>query len=105
MHIVGAIGTDCHRLLKTEAFESNTITTGWLDTLISANMTAERPDNTLAVICGAVTKAHLQTVAASDEYKRILDKGQVPDKNLLRTAPVSTPCSATAERSASDCAR
>jgi acetyl-CoA carboxylase/biotin carboxylase 1 len=49
-------------------------------------MTAERPDNTLAVICGAVTKAHLQAVAASDEYKRILDKGQVPDKNLLRTA-------------------
>ncbi|WAR55326.1 hypothetical protein PtB15_6B65 [Puccinia triticina] len=74
------------KLLETEAFESNTITTGWLDTLISANMTAERPDNTLAVICGAVTKAHLQAVAASDEYKRILDKGQVPDKNLLRTA-------------------
>ncbi|KAI9623844.1 hypothetical protein H4Q26_017120 [Puccinia striiformis f. sp. tritici PST-130] len=60
--------------------------TAWLDTLISANMTAERPDNTLAVICGAVTKAHLQAVAASDEYKRILDKGQVPDRNLLRTA-------------------
>ncbi|WAR61971.1 hypothetical protein PtB15_14B64 [Puccinia triticina] len=74
------------KLLETEAFESNTITTGWLDTLISANMTAERPDNTLAVICGAVTKAHLQAVAACDEYKRILDKGQVPDKNLLRTA-------------------
>ncbi|POW05114.1 hypothetical protein PSHT_10947 [Puccinia striiformis] len=74
------------KLLETEAFESNTITTAWLDTLISANMTAERPDNTLAVICGAVTKAHLQAVAASDEYKRILDKGQVPDRNLLRTA-------------------
>lgn len=74
------------KLLETEAFESNTITTGWLDTLISANMTAERPDNTLAVICGAVTKAHLQAVAASDEYKRILEKGQVPDKNLLKTA-------------------
>jgi acetyl-CoA carboxylase/biotin carboxylase 1 len=49
-------------------------------------MTVERPDNTLAVICGAVTKAHLQAVAASDEYKRILDKGEVPDKKLLRTA-------------------
>ncbi|MBW0484104.1 hypothetical protein O181_023819 [Austropuccinia psidii MF-1] len=74
------------KLLETEAFESNTITTGWLDTLISANMTAERPDSTLAVICGAVTKAHLQAVAGSEEYKRILDKGQVPDKNLLKTA-------------------
>ncbi|PLW37045.1 hypothetical protein PCANC_16295 [Puccinia coronata f. sp. avenae] len=49
-------------------------------------MTVERPDNTLAVICGAVTKAHLQAVAASDEYKRILDKGEVPNKKLLRTA-------------------
>ncbi|KAI8443300.1 acetyl-CoA carboxylase [Phakopsora pachyrhizi] len=74
------------KLLETEAFESNTITTGWLDTLISANMTAERPDNTIAVICGAVTKAHLQAVAASEEYKRILNKGQVPDRNLLNTA-------------------
>ncbi|KAH9821615.1 acetyl-CoA carboxylase [Melampsora americana] len=74
------------KLLETEAFESNTITTAWLDSLISSNMTAERPDSTLAVICGAVTKAHLQAVAASEEYKRILEKGQVPDKNLLKTA-------------------
>jgi acetyl-CoA carboxylase/biotin carboxylase 1 len=49
-------------------------------------VTAKRPDNTLAVICGAVTKARLQAVAASVEYKRLHDKGQVPDKNLLRTA-------------------
>ncbi|KAG0148460.1 hypothetical protein CROQUDRAFT_105706 [Cronartium quercuum f. sp. fusiforme G11] len=74
------------KLLETEAFESNTITTAWLDTLISANMTAERPDSTLAVICGAVTKAHLQSVSFTEEYKRILEKGQVPDKNLLKTA-------------------
>ncbi|PLW32810.1 hypothetical protein PCANC_02681 [Puccinia coronata f. sp. avenae] len=49
-------------------------------------MTAKRPDNTLAVIFGAVTKAHLQAVATSNENECILNKVQVPDKKLLRTA-------------------
>ena len=42
--------------------------------LISNNLTAERPDATLAVICGAVTKAHAASNACWTEYKRILDK-------------------------------
>ncbi|GAA5920490.1 hypothetical protein JCM1841_003513 [Sporobolomyces salmonicolor] len=73
------------KLLETEAFEENTITTAWLDSLISARLTAERPDTTLAIICGAVTKAHLATEANIAEYKRILDKGQSPAKELLAT--------------------
>ena len=48
-------------------------------------MTAERPETTLAVICGAVTKAHLASEASWDEYKRILEKGQVPAKDTLKT--------------------
>ncbi|KAI9464497.1 acetyl CoA carboxylase [Lactarius psammicola] len=73
------------KLLELQAFEENTITTGWLDSLISSKLTAERPDNTLAVICGAVTKAHLASEACWTEYKRILDKGQVPSRDVLRT--------------------
>ncbi|KAK4046075.1 acetyl-coenzyme-A carboxylase [Microbotryomycetes sp. JL201] len=73
------------RLLETEAFESNTITTAWLDNLISQRLTAERPDTMLAVICGAVTKAHLASEANIAEYKRILEKGQSPAKELLTT--------------------
>ncbi|VDC06097.1 unnamed protein product [Peniophora sp. CBMAI 1063] len=73
------------KLLETQAFDENTITTGWLDTLISNKLTAERPDSTLAVICGAVTKAHLASEASWGEYKRILDKGQVPSRDVLRT--------------------
>ncbi|KAG0644556.1 acetyl-CoA carboxylase [Tuber brumale] len=46
------------KLLKTPAFEDNTITTGWLDELVSNKLTTERPDTFLAVVCGAVTKAH-----------------------------------------------
>ncbi|KAH8116533.1 acetyl CoA carboxylase [Phellopilus nigrolimitatus] len=73
------------KLLETRAFEDNTITTGWLDTLISNKLTAERPDIVLAVICGAVTKAHLASEACWAEYRRILDKGQVPAKDVLKT--------------------
>lgn len=73
------------RLLETEAFETNTITTAWLDNLISERLTAERPDTTLAIICGAVCKAHLHAESLEGEYKRILDKGQSPPKDLLAT--------------------
>jgi len=74
------------KLLELEAFKENSITTGWLDSLISNKLTAERPDATLAVICGAVTKAHMASTACWTEYKRILDKGQVPGRDVLRTA-------------------
>ncbi|KII85890.1 hypothetical protein PLICRDRAFT_44314 [Plicaturopsis crispa FD-325 SS-3] len=73
------------KLLELEAFKENTITTGWLDSLISNKLTAERPDVTLAVICGAVTKAYMASEACWAEYKRILDKGQVPAKDVLKT--------------------
>lgn len=73
------------KLLELQAFEENTITTGWLDSLISSKLTAERPDNTLAVICGAVTKAHIASEACWSEYKRTLDKGQVPSRDVLKT--------------------
>ncbi|TFK71374.1 acetyl CoA carboxylase [Pluteus cervinus] len=74
------------KLLELEAFKNNTITTGWLDSLISNKLTAERPDASLAVICGAVTKAHLASQACWTEYKRVLDKGQVPARDVLKTA-------------------
>ncbi|KAG9082440.1 acetyl-coenzyme-A carboxylase, partial [Ceratobasidium sp. UAMH 11750] len=64
------------KLLQTQAFTENTFTTGWLDTLISNNLTAERPDATLAVICGAVLKAHVMSEECWAEYRAILDKGQ-----------------------------
>ena len=73
------------KLLETPAFEQNTITTSWLDELISNKLTAERPDPMLAVICGAVTKAHVASEACIDEYRRGLEKGQVPSKDVLQT--------------------
>ncbi|KAF2104533.1 acetyl-CoA carboxylase acc1 [Rhizodiscina lignyota] len=73
------------KLLETPAFEDNTITTGWLDELISKKLTAERPDPMVAVICGAVTKAHIAAEQCMTEYKTGLEKGQVPPKEVLKT--------------------
>jgi len=73
------------KLLQTSAFSDNVFTTGWLDGLISENMTAERPESTLAVICGAITKAHVASEACWSEYKRILEKGQVPARDTIKT--------------------
>ncbi|KAF7879899.1 uncharacterized protein EAF02_007536 [Botrytis sinoallii] len=73
------------KLLETPAFEDNTITTGWLDELISNKLTAERPDPMLAVVCGAVTKAHIASEACISEYRTSLEKGQVPSKDILKT--------------------
>ncbi|KAF2803362.1 uncharacterized protein BDZ99DRAFT_576252 [Mytilinidion resinicola] len=73
------------KLLETPAFEDNTITTGWLDELISKKLTAERPDPMIAVICGAVTKAHVASDACMTEYRTSLEKGQVPAKDVLKT--------------------
>jgi len=73
------------KLLETEAFEDNTITTGWLDELITKKLTAERPDPMLAVVSGAVTKAHLASEACMTEYRTSLEKGQVPSKDILKT--------------------
>ncbi|CDK26741.1 unnamed protein product [Kuraishia capsulata CBS 1993] len=73
------------KLLETPDFENNTITTGWLDELITKRLTAERPDPTLAVICGAVTKAHIASDENKREYIGSLERGQVPSKDKLKT--------------------
>jgi acetyl-CoA carboxylase/biotin carboxylase 1 len=73
------------KLLETPAFSENTITTGWLDELISKKLTAERPDQNIAVICGAITKAYLQADECKKDYIASLEKGQVPSKELLKT--------------------
>lgn len=73
------------KLLETDAFEQNTITTGWLDGLIQDKLTAERPPKELSVICGAAVKAFLQSQESITEYKSILNKGQVPPRATLKT--------------------
>jgi acetyl-CoA carboxylase/biotin carboxylase 1 len=73
------------RLLETNEFTNNTINTGWLDTLISAKLTAERPETNLAVLSGALHKAHTTLTSLRLQYKESLKKGQVPSKDTLKT--------------------
>lgn len=73
------------KLLEKPEFEHNTITTQWLDGLIAEGMTSERPDTTLAVICGAVVKAHVAYEGCLTKYKSVLDRGQIPTKDTLQT--------------------
>ncbi|EIW67071.1 hypothetical protein TREMEDRAFT_40657 [Tremella mesenterica DSM 1558] len=73
------------KLLEKPEFEDNTLTTQWLDGLIAEGMTSERPDPVVAVVCGAVVKAHIAFEASWAKYKSVLDKGQVPPKDTLQT--------------------
>lgn len=73
------------KLLELEAFEKNTMTTSWLDMLIANKLTAERPDATIVVLCGAITKARLTADTCWNEYRAILEKGQVPAIDTLKT--------------------
>ncbi|XBW38089.1 hypothetical protein QEN19_003676 [Hanseniaspora menglaensis] len=73
------------KLLESEDFEGNTITTGWLDDLISQKMTAEKPDAQLAVICGAATKAFIVAEKSRLDYINSLSRGQVPLGSTLKT--------------------
>ncbi|TYJ57681.1 hypothetical protein B9479_001535 [Cryptococcus floricola] len=73
------------KLLEKPEFENNTLTTQWLDGLIAEGMTSERPDTTVAVVCGAVVKAYLAFEASISKYRSVLEKGQVPPKDSLQT--------------------
>ena len=73
------------KLLETPAFEANTITTGWLDELISKRLTAQRPDPVVAVVCGAIAQAHVASEAGIAAYRAGLEKGQVAAKDVPRT--------------------
>ncbi|KAK4687240.1 acetyl-CoA carboxylase / biotin carboxylase 1, partial [Tremellales sp. Uapishka_1] len=73
------------KLLEKPEFENNTLTTQWLDGLIAEGMTSERPDPVVAVVCGAVVKAHIAYDASMAKYTSVLDKGQVPSKDTLQT--------------------
>lgn len=73
------------KLLETPDFEGNTITTGWLDELISKKLTAERPNPVLGTICGACVLAHVQSSEDLKEYQASITKGQVPRSSVLKT--------------------
>lgn len=73
------------RLLEMQDFRTNAFTTAWLDRLISAHLTAERPDSELAVICGATCMAQAESAQMLSEVQASMERGQAPSKGLLKT--------------------
>jgi len=73
-------------LLEMEDFVKNNITTGWLDGLIERQITARKPPTDLAVVCGATVRAHGLAQECRAEFKRILHRGQVPQRSTIRTS-------------------
>ncbi|EEB08176.1 acetyl-CoA/biotin carboxylase [Schizosaccharomyces japonicus yFS275] len=72
------------RLLETSAFTENRFTTGWLDTLISQKLTSEKPDKILAVVCGALVRAHATSEEQHRAFRSYLERGQVPSRDFLK---------------------
>lgn len=72
-------------LLESEAFEKNTITTSWLDELISKKIsTTDKPDRSVAVLCGAATRSYIESASVLRDYKEALERGQAPPKDSLK---------------------
>jgi len=61
-------------LLETEAFQSNTIDTSWLDALISEKVQADKPDTMLGVLCGAIHVADQTIVNAFQNFQSSLER-------------------------------
>lgn len=73
-------------LLETDDFGNNNITTGWLDDLILKNLSSDiKLDPMLTVICGGAMKAYVFTEGIRNTYLKLLQRGQVPPRNLLKT--------------------
>nr|BAA11238.1 acetyl-coenzyme A carboxylase [Schizosaccharomyces pombe] len=72
------------RLLETKEFSENEFTTGWLDRLIAQKVTSARPDKMLAVVCGALVRAHATADTQYRAFKSYLERGQVPSREFLK---------------------
>ena len=64
------------KLLETEEYQNNRITTGWLDKLISENVQAEKPDVMLGVIYGALHIGDFQIQNCFQTFQASLERGQ-----------------------------
>ncbi|KAJ8315639.1 LOW QUALITY PROTEIN: hypothetical protein KUTeg_007789 [Tegillarca granosa] len=61
------------KLLETEAYQNNKITTGWLDGLIAEKVQAEKPDTMLGVICGALHIGDKTIMSSFHDFQTSLD--------------------------------
>nr|KAG5704977.1 hypothetical protein BaRGS_022819 [Batillaria attramentaria] len=92
LSIRGDFGTTVEyliKLLETEEYQTNNITTAWLDRLIAEKVKAKRPDTMLAVICSALHIGDHQIQSSFSDFTTSLEKGLIlPSYSLKSTADV-----------------
>ncbi|KAH9518467.1 hypothetical protein Btru_016869 [Bulinus truncatus] len=77
------------KLLETETYQNNAITTAWLDKLIAEKVQAEKPDLMLGVVCGALHIADQAILTGFQDFQTSLEKGQIqPSYSLKNSADV-----------------
>lgn len=62
------------KLLETDTYQQNAITTAWLDKLIAEKVQAEKPDLMLGVVCGALHIADHAILSGFQEFQTSLEK-------------------------------
>ncbi|XP_071137494.1 acetyl-CoA carboxylase-like isoform X4 [Mytilus edulis] len=65
------------KLLETEEYQNNRISTAWLDKLISEKVQAEKPPTMLGVICGALHIGDQTITTSFQNFQASLEKGQI----------------------------
>lgn len=70
-------------LLETEAFQRNTIDTGWLDQLIAERVPSGRPKTNWAVYCACIHLAEAKLNNNFQMFLQSIQKGQILPANTL----------------------
>lgn len=72
-------------MLEMKRFAENDFDTAWLDGLIANKIEVQKPELLIVVICAAVSKAFTAFEENLSEYRKVLEKGRIADRNLLKT--------------------
>lgn len=70
-------------MMESNDFCANRIDTAWLDSRISAKITAAKPDALLVAMMGAVWRTYSSQERRRNEYVGCLERGQYPSPSLL----------------------
>ncbi|KAK3576974.1 hypothetical protein CHS0354_005975 [Potamilus streckersoni] len=72
------------KLLETDQFQNNQITTGWLDKLIAEKVQAAKPDTMTGIICGALHIGDKKIQEGFQHFQSFLERGQILPANTLK---------------------
>jgi acetyl-CoA carboxylase/biotin carboxylase 1 len=71
------------QLMESEAIKKNTFHNMWLDSLIAAKVTTERPDYVIAILCAIALRAYKTFVDNQELAAEAVRRGQIPAPALF----------------------